>query len=234
MKMAYPFFIIRFIAKASFMFKVRRILAIFAIVLACLPATSGCKKGIKLVPVTGQVVWRKKGLEGAYVNFQSDDEQYLAFGLADSEGNFRMKTLSRDGVVPGRHRVWISKFLKRDLPQSTRKFPEGEGPSDEKITQFTMEEMYKDLAKKLASMKSETIEDRKAMAKAMQMPLAPSLIPVKYADPDTSKIEVEVYEDQENHFIFTILDPEEDPDEKAKLEESDGESKSLLIDSAAG
>ncbi len=178
-----------------------------------LPSVGGCKKGLKLVPVTGKVMYKNKELAGAYVNFAHDNKDFLAMAKANKSGDYRMRTRGRDGAVPGRHRVWITKFKPLVLPDN----PDGdagltgENQDPDQPTQFDMQRMYIELSKKLANMPGKTVEDFKARAKAMQMPLPPSEIPLKYCDPDTSDLVVEVLEEGENHFVFTILDPVEDP-----------------------
>jgi hypothetical protein len=81
---------------------------------------SGCGQGPKLVPVTGTVLYRGQPLAGATVVFVPRGEPsgpaLLATGLTDAEGRFSLRThvgpaVTREGAVPGGHRVTVSKFV---------------------------------------------------------------------------------------------------------------------------
>lgn len=76
-------------------------------------AAAGCgESGPALVPVSGLVTLNGKPLEGAVITFLPDastPETQPAEDLTGPEGNYRARTRSRFGVVPGKYHVVITK-----------------------------------------------------------------------------------------------------------------------------
>lgn len=89
----------------------RSILFCAMIVALCL-GLSGCGR---LVTVEGQVLCDGKPLEEAGVVFIPQDfterraGTRTAFGTTDADGKFRLTTVDRQGVVPGKYKVTVSK-----------------------------------------------------------------------------------------------------------------------------
>lgn len=93
--------------------KIRSTLAT-TVAIALAPLVSGCGEGgPALVPVSGTVTINGKPLEGANVQFNPDlssnkDGQY-AEDTTGPEGNYKLMTKGRSGIVPGKYKVTISK-----------------------------------------------------------------------------------------------------------------------------
>lgn len=64
----------------------------------------------KVVPVTGQVLYKGQPIEGATVAFTSNEGTQGATGKTDADGRFQLTTFElNDGAVLGEHKVKISK-----------------------------------------------------------------------------------------------------------------------------
>lgn len=62
------------------------------------------------VPVEGTVLYKGKPVEGANVSFDTTGAPRAAYGVTDSEGKFVLSTFgTRDGAIPGKHKVTVSK-----------------------------------------------------------------------------------------------------------------------------
>ena len=74
--------------------------------LACL-LTLGCGSGYSTV--TGTVTLDGAPLASATVMFTSEDNNRVATGFTDASGNFTMTADNKDGVLPGKYKVSVSK-----------------------------------------------------------------------------------------------------------------------------
>src|SRR4051794_1849999 len=80
--------------------------------LLCLVGCGG--SGPKLVPVTGIVTLNGKPLEGAAVSFHPDPSNKEGLPGEDTtgpQGNYKITTKGRSGVVPGKYHIVVSKLL---------------------------------------------------------------------------------------------------------------------------
>lgn len=107
----------------------------------------GCSGGgpsYKLVPVTGTVTLNNKPLEGASISFLPDPtnrDGQPANDVTGPDGNFKMMTRGRSGLVAGKYKVLISKSLV-DIARAPEDFKEDpfmaklavEGPDAERAT----------------------------------------------------------------------------------------------------
>lgn len=64
----------------------------------------------KVVPVTGQVLYKGEPVAGASVAFWGDGTATPAVGQTDSSGKFKLTTQDREGAVLGKHKVTVSKI----------------------------------------------------------------------------------------------------------------------------
>lgn len=87
----------------------------FATAVAMAAVLVGCgDSGPKLVPVSGKVTVNGKPLEGAAVSFQPDPsakEVFPAEDVSGPDGTYRAKTKGREGVVPGKYHIVVTKSL---------------------------------------------------------------------------------------------------------------------------
>lgn len=106
--------------------KIRTTLAT-SLAIALVPLFSGCGEGgPALVPVSGTVTINGKPLEGATVQFNPDlaankDGRY-AEDVTGPEGNYKLMTNGRSGIVPGKYKVTISKAAVAASPRATENF----------------------------------------------------------------------------------------------------------------
>lgn len=85
---------------------------VFALVFLALAIQTGCGSGPRLASVSGTVTLNGKPLEGAVVQFfpdASNKEGLPAEDKTGPEGNYKIMTNGRSGVVPGKYRVMVSK-----------------------------------------------------------------------------------------------------------------------------
>jgi hypothetical protein len=67
---------------------------------------------MKVVPVSGTVMYKGQPLEGASVSFWGDGSGRPALGLTDAAGKFKLSTYDPgDGAAPGDHKVTVSKSI---------------------------------------------------------------------------------------------------------------------------
>lgn len=65
-----------------------------------------------VIQTTGQVLYKGKPVDSASVFFAAEDNSRSGYALTDKGGRFRLTTFEEgDGVVPGRHRVTITKVV---------------------------------------------------------------------------------------------------------------------------
>lgn len=85
----------------------RMMLAVGA-ALALLINLSGCgsEGGPETVSVSGKVSVDGKPIEGAQVNFFSEEHNFVSTGVTDADGAYQLYA----GAVPGENKVWISKM----------------------------------------------------------------------------------------------------------------------------
>jgi len=78
--------------------------------------TSGCGRGLRLVPVTGSLTLDGKPVSNASVLFVRVDEGPAAFGVTDSQGRFELYTVNRRGAALGSYRVAVTLEQSVALP----------------------------------------------------------------------------------------------------------------------
>jgi len=74
----------------------------------------GGESGPKLVPLTGTVTLNGKPLEGAVVSFEPDASFKGGFPANDvtgPDGNYKVFTKGRSGIMPGKYHVVVTKSL---------------------------------------------------------------------------------------------------------------------------
>ena len=69
----------------------------------------GCGSQGDLVPVSGQILWDGKPLEGATVFFMPTGRGTMGSALTDASGRFTVKTGLRKGIRPGEYVVVVQK-----------------------------------------------------------------------------------------------------------------------------
>lgn len=86
----------------------------------CMPfVVAGCDGGAPMAPVSGEVTYLGKPVEGATITFvprtRPKEGNATAVGKTDATGRFRLVTnfgsTTRDGAVLGEHAVTISKWV---------------------------------------------------------------------------------------------------------------------------
>lgn len=136
------------------------------------------------VPVTGQVFFNEKPLEGAQVSFMGSGTQQAAVGKTDAEGRFRLTTFEPgDGAIPGEHRVAVSKVEAEGRQEMQIQNPED---SDEIYSKFFQPGV--DPARRAAALSGRAKET----------------LPQRYANYDTSGLSVRVEKGQDNDFVFHL------------------------------
>jgi len=117
----------------------------------------GCGgSGPKLVPVTGVVTLNGKPLEGAAVSFHPDPsnkEGLPGEDITGPQGNYKITTNGRSGVVPGKYHIVVTKVLT-DATKVNEAFKD-----DPFMAQMSVgPEVGKDAAKTAALREKNTIE----------------------------------------------------------------------------
>lgn len=82
---------------------------------------SGRPKIDGLVVAEGQVLYDDKPLPWANVIVApkvSGGESRSAMGMTDANGKFKLRTLGRDGALPGEYTVTVSKYVPDEGPQT--------------------------------------------------------------------------------------------------------------------
>ena len=75
----------------------------------------GCKRGLTLSPVTGEVKLDGKPVADCAVAFTPVGGGPVASATTDAQGHFELQTVNRPGAVLGEHRVTVAKqYMKRD------------------------------------------------------------------------------------------------------------------------
>ena len=69
----------------------------------------GCRRGLTLIPVTGEVKLDGKSLAECAITFTPVDGGPVASAATDAQGHFELGTANRLGVVPGEHYVTLTK-----------------------------------------------------------------------------------------------------------------------------
>lgn len=145
---------------------------------------AGCSAGVdrpETAPVSGTVVYKGQPVEGATVSFMADGAPRAASGVTDADGKFQLSTFElNDGALIGEHVVTISKQeAGATAPQSTDPTAALNDPSA------------------LVEMQLSTTSQKGGPK---------SLLPQKYANPNTSPLKEKVTAEGPNSFVFTLTD----------------------------
>jgi len=133
----------------------------------------------KTYPVSGTVTQGGQPVADANVTFQLKDGSQGAVGVTDSSGNFHLTTFTAgDGAVAGEHLVTVTKY---DRPKIV---PQGDGS--------------------IADTGDEEPAPDESDASAGGDVDPKSLLPGKYANPQTSGLTATVGESGENKFDFQL------------------------------
>lgn len=88
----------------------RRLAPVYGLALTFALAGCGGVEYPDTVPVEGTVRYKGQPVEGANVSFHTDGAPRAAYAVTDSEGKFVLSTFGdRDGAIPGKHKVTVSK-----------------------------------------------------------------------------------------------------------------------------
>ncbi len=156
-------------------------------VCALILSLAGCgnEVGIATYPVTGTVTQKGKALEGAIVAFTPSAGGPVASGVTDASGVYKLTTRSSgDGAAAGKYMVTIAKYDKKPPAKAPPKSEKETDPSD--ITTEYPEGYNEMQASEIAA----------AVSK--------NLLPAKYAQTATSKLEADVNQTGENKFDFAV------------------------------
>ena len=147
----------------------------------------GCsgEVGIPTIPVTGTVTQKGKPVEGAIVAFTPSEGGPSASGITDASGVYSLTTRSSgDGAVAGKYMVTIAKYDKKP--------PAKQPPASDKETDP-------------ADITNEYPEGYNEMQAAeIAAAVSKNLLPPKYSQTATSKLEAEVKQGGENKFDFAV------------------------------
>ena len=69
----------------------------------------GCKRGLTLIPATGEVKFDGKPVADCAVAFTPVAGGPVASATTDEQGHFELQTVNRPGAVPGEHHVTVAK-----------------------------------------------------------------------------------------------------------------------------
>ena len=145
----------------------------------------GCEEpGTPKVQVSGTVTFKGKPLEGAIVSFTPKAGGQPASGTTDSAGKYVLSTESNaDGAVAGDYVVTIAKYDRKEppVPPGEEEKPKSDEPID--ITdEYPAGYNEMDAAEKAAT-------------------VAKNLLPMKYANPETSPFVAQVTDGSEENSI---------------------------------
>ncbi len=142
-----------------------------------------CMLGVLLVgcsseaEVQGTVTYQGKALEGATVQFQTDDGNPVGSGTTDASGHFKLKsTQGKDRIPAGTYKVTVLKSSTIDIPSA----------NDPKDFTKAGEAMMK--AAGVGKAKGPMANPMAAAGKG----LSKSLIPEKYGTPQSTTLTVTV------------------------------------------
>jgi hypothetical protein len=129
--------------------------------------------------VSGKVTMQGAPIEGVAVSFIPDGNGHNAVGVTDNSGMFQLTTrIKNDGAVPGKYRVSLAKYEGEQTVTDPSKMH-----ADYDITNEYPEGYQEGAAEK---------------------PPAKNLLPVNYADPNTSGMSAEVLDGDNKSFEFEI------------------------------
>ena len=154
--------------------------SVMAVTATLIGVIAGCGgvDGPELIPAGGTVKYQGKPLAGARVTFIPEGEGSVAMSTTDSQGKFELKTGTESGVVAGPSKVTVT-MMESGVETG----------------------LSKDM----------TPEDMQALAIAgklddMLKKQERSLIPKKYARPETSGLSYEVKKGEENQFPIELTE----------------------------
>ena len=152
-----------------------------AVIFAC---CIGCGGGDGLpdtVDAGGIVTYNGDPLPEAHVIFRVKDGR-LAQATTGPNGRFKLRTFKvQDGAIPGEHTVTVSKTLKAEVGDPGNDPSQGE------------------------SMEAAATAAEK-QAEGPEAAAAQSVIPTRYADPETSQLKFTVSESGDNDFEIELVD----------------------------
>lgn len=117
--------------------------------LALLPA--GCSEGDKggggprVVPVSGQVIYKGRPVDGATVTFSSPTANVAAYATTGPDGRFAMTTRTpRDGAFPGPQLVAVRKIDILNKGKPGADYASSSEPAPELVVKWLIPERYGD------------------------------------------------------------------------------------------
>jgi hypothetical protein len=156
-----------------------------------LPLNLGCSGGgdpnrPKTYPVSGTVKLNGVPVDGATVTFQLTEGKESAIGSTDAKGNYSLSSFSpNDGAVAGQYKVSISKFEAEKPSAKVTALPPGQIASGE------LDASYAPPSVSPAGGKGGAAGPK-------------NLLPVKYANPDSSALRALVSDKGGNTFDFDL------------------------------
>lgn len=161
--------------------------------LACwlLLICAGCSgDGLEPVyPVSGTITFKGKPVEGAIVAFTPNTTGQAASGTTDASGVYKLTTRSSgDGALVGKYSVTVAKYDQKLEPKAPAKTANGD--SGQLADPYDITNEY-------------PTGYNEMQASEIAASLSKNLLPPRYANPKTSKLEAEV-EESENKFDFKL------------------------------
>lgn len=145
----------------------------------------GCGDGVKrppTFPVTGTVLYNGSPVEDATVSFMGEGASRAGTGVTDAEGNFSLSTYgANDGAVPGAHKITVTK--------ADPNAPAAASAADSTAAGDPLA---------LGTMMEQDAEAKESGQKP--------LIPLKYADTNSSTLSETVSDSGENVFVLQLTD----------------------------
>ncbi len=162
---------------------VRSMLCYACALLICVGCSSETE--IPTYPVTGTITQKGKPIEGAIVAFTPAAGGPAASGVTDAQGVYKLTTRSSgDGAVAGKYLITIAKYDKKPPAKQPHLLAKETDPAD--ITNEYPEGYNEMQAAEVAA----------AVSK--------NLLPAKYSQTATSKLEAEVSKGGKNTFDFQL------------------------------